>query len=156
RLSQSKTSGGLKVMGLERLRVLENLAYCCKEMRAYEDKVSGASAWELDTGNLRFTLVMSPEVWRGFSGEGQVLHDLSRDHYKKALAKVKAALKWQSNIDIRALSRSLPGGPKSLNSALSALGSQGLVGFDLNAGAYFHRELPFDMTMVEQLHPRLS
>src|SRR5262249_10867718 len=34
-------------------------------------------------------------------------------------------------------------------------GSRGLVGFDLARGAYFHRELPFDMEKVESLHPRL-
>ena len=32
----------------------------------------------------------------------------------------------------------------------------GLVGFDLAEGAYFHRELPFDLGQVEQLHPRLK
>jgi hypothetical protein len=39
---------------------------------------------------------------------------------------------------------------------LAALGSRGLVGFDLAEGAYFHRELPFDLELVESLHPRLN
>jgi hypothetical protein len=39
--------------------------------------------------------------------------------------------------------------------ALAALGSRGLVGYDAAAGAYFHRELPFDLDRVADLHPRL-
>ena len=30
------------------------------------------------------------------------------------------------------------------------------MGFDLSEGAYFHRELPFDMALVEKLQPRLA
>ena len=43
-----------------------------------------------------------------------------------------------------------------VTAALAALGSRGLVGFDLAEGACFHRELPFDLTQVESLHPRLK
>ena len=46
--------------------------------------------------------------------------------------------------------------PDEVAAALNAAGSRGLVGFDLAEGAYFHRELPFDLTMVESLHPRLK
>ena len=36
------------------------------------------------------------------------------------------------------------------------LGARGLVGFDLSSQAYFHRELPFDLSEVEKLQPRLK
>jgi hypothetical protein len=39
---------------------------------------------------------------------------------------------------------------------LSVLGTRGLVGFDLRAGAYFHREMPFDLEQVEHMQPRLK
>jgi predicted nucleic acid-binding Zn finger protein len=38
---------------------------------------------------------------------------------------------------------------------VQAFGARGLVGFDLAEGAYFHRELPFDLDKVESLEPRL-
>ena len=38
---------------------------------------------------------------------------------------------------------------------LAALAARGLVGYDLSTGAYFHRELPFDLSLVDQLQPRL-
>jgi hypothetical protein len=40
--------------------------------------------------------------------------------------------------------------------ALAILGTRGLVGFDQNASAYFHRELPFDLDRIEDLAPRLK
>jgi hypothetical protein len=43
-----------------------------------------------------------------------------------------------------------------LDRALAALGARGLVGYDLHEGRYFHRELPFDLAMVEKLQPRLQ
>ena len=38
----------------------------------------------------------------------------------------------------------------------AVLGARGLVGFDLAEGKYFHRELPFDLSRVETLQPRLK
>ena len=43
-----------------------------------------------------------------------------------------------------------------VRNALAALGARGLVGFDLSEATYFHRELPFDMSLVEKLQPRLA
>ena len=40
--------------------------------------------------------------------------------------------------------------------ALAKLGAAGIVGYDLEAAAYFHRELPFDLTRLDALHPRLK
>jgi hypothetical protein len=40
--------------------------------------------------------------------------------------------------------------------ALAVLGARGLVGFDLRDRAYFHRELPFELSQVEKLQPRLQ
>src|SRR5207344_2916132 len=40
--------------------------------------------------------------------------------------------------------------------ALSVLGARGLVGYDLAESQYFHRELPFDLSRVEMLQPRLK
>ena len=42
-----------------------------------------------------------------------------------------------------------------MHGALAALGSRGLVGLDVAEGCDFHREPPFDPTLVESLHPRL-
>ncbi len=69
RLSHVATAGGVAVRGLERLRVLENLAHHATLLRIYADSDSGTSGWELVLKDARFYLVLSPDVWRGFSGE---------------------------------------------------------------------------------------
>jgi len=40
--------------------------------------------------------------------------------------------------------------------ALAVLGARGLVGYDAAEGAYFHRELPFNLDAIESLQPRLK
>jgi predicted nucleic acid-binding Zn finger protein len=104
----------------------------------------------------RFQLVLSPEVWRGFSGEGQALSDLASFDETGSLAHVHSQLKWQSRIDVSLLATKLALSEDTVRIALRILGARGLVGFDLAEGNYFHRELPFDLGQVEMLQPRLK
>src|SRR5439155_17047280 len=69
--------------------------------------------------------------------------------------RVRAALRWQARISPEALAREVGLDEKDVSAALAALGARGLVGFDLDNGAWFHRELPFDLAAVEELQPRL-
>ena len=156
RLSQVQPRGtALRVGGLERLRLLEPLAPRALKMEGYADALTGATGWVLDFGDAQFQLVISPEVWRGFSGEGQALSDLAAGDWETAIAKVRAQLSWRSLIDTNALAQEAHLEPETAERALSALGSRGLVGFDLHAASWFHRELPFDLSSIEALHPRL-
>ena len=101
----------------------------------------------------RFHLVLSPDVWRGFSGEGQVLTALAGGQWAQVLPRMRASLRWEARVDADAVGRAFSLGRDEVGAALAALGSRGLVGFDLAEGAYFHRELPFDLKLVESLHP---
>ncbi len=156
RLSQTKPSGGVRLAGVGRLRVLEALARHARSLRVYADEGSGASAWELVLDEARFHLVVSPDVRRGFSGEGQVLSALAVGRWAEALPRLRASLRWETRIDADAVAQAFSFGRDEVNAAIAALGSRGLVGFDLAEGAYFHRELPFDLELVESLHPRLN
>lgn len=73
RLSQVASAKGVPVGGLERLKVLELLSREAQSLSVFADQMTGASAWVLEFDDCRFHLVISPEVWRGFSGEGQAL-----------------------------------------------------------------------------------
>jgi hypothetical protein len=156
RLSQVETRGAVRVGGLERLRVLEGLAPHARWLRIFADDATGASGWTLLMDDARFHLVISPEVWRGFSGEGQALESLAWGNWKSALPKIRAALKWEAVIDLPSLAARSGLSPQTVQDTLAALGGRGLVGFDLGESAYFHRELPFDMNLVEKLQPRLQ
>jgi len=155
RLSQASGRDSVRVAGVERLRVLEGLARHCVRARVHVDANTGASAWELDMGDSRFTLALSPEPWRGFSGEGQALEALASEKWRKLLPLVQAALTWDAPIDASALAARLRSSETDVNAALAALGTRGLVGFDLAQGAYFQRVLPFDLSRIEEQQPRL-
>lgn len=156
RLSQCETPGAVRVGGIERLRVLETLAPQARSLRVFADDTTGASGWTLVFDDSRFHLVISPEVWRGFSGEGQALVSLSSEAWKTSLPRIRASLKWEAVLDLPALISHVGLVPDEVNQALAALGARGLVGFDLCETAYFHRELPFDLSQVENLQPRLQ
>ncbi len=155
RLSQMKATGAVRIGGVGRLRILEPILRHARSLRIHADEPSGATAWELVLDEARFHLVLSPEVSRGFSGEGQVLDALARPRWLDALSRARAALRWESRIDPDAIAGRAGLDRADVLGALAAMGSRGLVGFDLAEGAYFHRELPFDLQQVEALHPRL-
>lgn len=154
RLSQTDKSG-LKIGGLNRLHLLRDIAAFADELIVYAHPSGDSSEWQLRCGGLLFSLTLTTEPWRGFSGEGQVLSDLA-DAETENIARVKAALKWQSVVDTNDLSKACNLENDKVRKLLSVLGSRGLVGYDLSSGDYFHRELPFDFELVESIHPRLK
>lgn len=156
RLSQRPQAGAVQIMGTHRVRVIEPLLARADKLRVWSDDDDGTSAWEVCLAAGRFFLMISPEVYRGFSGEGQVLGSLARPPVDNVLALVRAQLKWQPEIDSRALAEKLNLDSGSVEDALAVLGSRGLAGFDASSGRYFHRELPFDLSKVEDLQPRLK
>ena len=156
RLSQRPNPEALTVGGIGRLKLLEPLARQAQSLRIYASPEHFVTAWVLDFGSARFELLLSPEAGRGFSGEGQVLTALVTDDGTTALARMRAALAWQATLSPTALAQQIEATPSAIDTALASLGSQGLVGYDLSEGAYFHREMPFDLSAVVKLHPRLQ
>jgi hypothetical protein len=156
RLSQRRQPGGIPLSGTHRLRVLEPILSFARSVRIWCDEASGVSGWEVVLSAGRMLLVLSPEVYRGFSGEGQVLQQLAAGHWQEALPYVQGQLACQSQIDAGRLAARLGLPLAEIDAALAVLGSRGLVGYDLATGRYFHRELPFDLEQVETLQPRLT
>jgi hypothetical protein len=155
RLSQREAKGAVRVTGTDRIRILEPMLIHARELRVWADDSSAVSAWEVIFPIGRFSILISPELSRGFSGEGQMLQRLAGNDSTDALPQVKAALRWQARIDAADVGARAGLKPGQVEAALAVLGSRGLVGFDLARAAYFHRELPFHMDKVEALHPRL-
>jgi hypothetical protein len=155
RLSQVAATDGIRVGGVQRLHILDDLARHAKMLQIYSDPQNEASAWELVLDEARFTLVLSPDVSRGFSGEGQVLTELAGQSWTEGLPRVRASLNWDTRIEPSTVAARCELEREKIIGALAALGARGLVGYDLAENAYFHRELPFDLTQVDALQPRL-
>ena len=156
RLTQLPRPGAIPVHGMNRIRVLDPLFHTARGLRLWSDSDTGTSAWEVTFATGRFFLMLSPELYRGFSGEGQVLEKLAGRRWREALPYVQSRLAWQSQIDSAALAREIGLTVEEVDDALAVLGSRGLAGYDVTAGRYFHRELPFDLEQVETLQPRLK
>ena len=156
RISQVEPrSASVSVGGLERLRVLEKLAIDANELTVFSDETTGATGWVLSFDHCDFHLLLSPEVWRGFSGEGQALAGIASARASKVLPAVRAQLSWASVIEPEALAKRAGVSLEEAIFSLASLGARGLVGFDLSRETYFHRELPFDLSAIEAMTPRL-
>jgi hypothetical protein len=154
RLSQRQAPNGVAIGAPGRLRALEAVARHAKSMRVYgHDEVS---AWEFVLDGASLHVVISPDASRGFSGEGQALTQLANSRGEEIITRVRSTLQWQSKLDPSHLCKSLNSDDNTIDAALNMLGARGLVGFDVSEGKYFHRELPFDMELVDELQPRLQ
>lgn len=155
RLSQVSRPGAVPVQGMNRIRAIEPLLAAARSLRIWSDD-SGVSGWEVIFPTGRFFLLISPELQRGFSGEGQALAQLATGHWQEALPYVQAQLAGQTQIDATALAAKLGLSIAEVNAALAVLGTRGLAGFDVASGRFFHRELPFQLDQIEALQPRLK
>jgi hypothetical protein len=148
-------AGEVAVAGLARLRLFERVARHATAMRVFAVPGDGSTGWQVDVPGARLTLVLSPDVWRGFSGEGRGLHALADAAPAAGIAAVRAALGWEPRLGVEALARAADRSTAVVSSALAALALSGLVGYDLAERGFFRRELPFDLDRGERLQPRL-
>ncbi|MGJ6962004.1 SWIM zinc finger family protein [Streptosporangium sp. G11] len=157
RLSERAAPGGVHLAGVGRLATMTPSLRFAKALRVYGPADgSGASAWELELPGMRYTLVLSPQAWRGFSGEGAVLDDLSSDAVAGDADLVGILLDFEPTLELGLLAERSGLTPERVRAALTQLGTAGRVGYDLFEAAHFHRELPYDRDHVAALNPRLG
>jgi SWIM zinc finger len=159
RLASRPDDSSVCLAGPERLRLLEKLVPFAKSLRAYgpppgRTRSAEPSAWELVLDDARVVFVVSPELFRGFSGEGGVLSDLTLAD-DETIDAVADQLQGEAEIDPAAVASDLGVERPAVHSALGALSAAGRVGFDLAANAFFHRELPYEREFLDKMHPRL-
>nr|BFE60960.1 SWIM zinc finger domain-containing protein [Dactylosporangium thailandense] len=160
RLTSRPVPGAVCLAGAGRLAALRPLLRHGHSLRVYGPPVAAgsppvASAWELCTSALRLTLTLSPEVHRGFSGEGAALTSLAADEVTDDAELVGALLAWDPAIDVAALADAAALDPGRVRAALAQLGTAGRVGYDVTEAAYFHRVMPYDAARAERDNPRL-
>lgn len=160
RLASRPGPGAVAAAGPERLRALEPLMRFATTLRAYGPAASEGSgplpsAWVVEMPGARFTLALSPQKARGFSGEGSLLHALASRSAAADADLVSALLAFDAQIDPARLAREAGLDRVRIDAALAVLASRGQVGYDLTTGAYFHRPLPMRTEELEEIHPRL-
>jgi hypothetical protein len=161
RITSRPTPGAVCLPGAGRLGALKPFLRHATALRVYGPPVgptSGpvASTWELSTPAMRLSLTLSPEPYRGFSGEGAVLESLATDEAADDADLISALLSWDPTIDVDALAAAAGIGTRRVRDALAQLGTAGRVGYDVAEGGYFHRTLPYAADVVATMNPRLA
>ena len=146
------------VAGTSRLSSLTRLGRHLHALEVFTHP-AGYSGWVAHLPGARLTLLLTPEVYRGFSGEGQLLESLQQAGAAEVTAtpvqRVLEHLAWEARIEAAALVTATGLSAAQVEGALAILASSGRIGFDLVDQHWFHRELPLDISAIERRHPRL-
>ncbi|MEN5309775.1 SWIM zinc finger family protein [Chryseobacterium cucumeris] len=154
--SPVKSADSVCIGGLHRLRLLEPLLPYIDGLQVFAHANMQSTTWQLNMGNIRLSFSLSRECWRGFSGEGAVLDSLISDvpdEWIDALDKYAYAnqsfnpgrLTLEENIRF-----------DNVKNSTGRLAAMGLLGYDLNDREFFYRRLPFKLSRIIGLNPRIK
>ena len=154
--SPVKNADGVCIGGIHRLKLLQPLLPLLNGIDVYAHERGLASTFVLRFDRLDFVFSLSRNAARGFSGEGAALEHLLDDlpaalidafdqyaHTNQTFQPVAVAAEHGLALD-RA---------EGLAAQLAAMG---LLGYDLSRRQYFHRRLPFKLSRILSLNPRLK
>ena len=154
--SPVKSANAICVGGVQRLKLIEPLLAIADELRVFPHPTMQSTTWQLYFGNIRFSLSLSRDAWRGFSGEGAALESLIEDvpdNWIDALDKYSYA-NQVFNPTLLAVNEGLD--LQMLDNITGRLSAMGLLGFDLDENNFFYRRLPFKLNRILSLNPRMK
>ncbi|MEM6348340.1 MAG: SWIM zinc finger family protein [Bacteroidota bacterium] len=154
--SPMKQAKAVCVGGVHRLRLLEPLLPLAQSLEVYAQPEMQATTWVLSFGAVRFTMSLSRETWRGFSGEGAALESLVADVPQTWIERLDqySYANQTFNPTLLAIDENL--NEAQLSQLTGRLAAMGLLGFDLHDNAYFYRRLPFKLDRILRLNPRMK
>lgn len=153
-----RSPNAIRLPGTARITSARRISRFAQEVSAFTDEF-GSTAWVFELPGARLTLALTPDPYRGFSGEGGLLHDLAGGEPDQAhtdAETIHELLAWEPTIDPAKLATTAGLSADRVSAALAVLAASGRVGFDLSAGRYFQREIPYDAERVAKDNPRLK
>ena len=157
RITTKRQPGAVCVAGTGRLRLLQPLARYADSLHAYGDPEAThptATAWVVSIPGGRLSLHSSPDISRGFSGEGGLLFDLVSYYAGQDAAVVGTAIQNSARFSLEqaAARANLP--VARTTRALTWMGIHGQIGYDVAEQTYFKRPLPFPNEILRTDPPR--
>jgi hypothetical protein len=154
--SPVKSDAAVCVGGMHRLKLIEPLLPHIDELRVFAHPNMQSTTWQLYFGPLRFSLSLSRDSWRGFSGEGAALEDLLEDIPQKwiDLTDKYSYANQEFNPTLFAVEEGIS--VDKLTGITSRLSAMGLLGYDLDDNRFFYRQLPYKLNRILSLNPRLK
>jgi hypothetical protein len=154
--SPVQSASAVCIGGVHRLRLLEPLLPHLDQMRVFAHPNMQSTTWQLYFGDLRFSLSLSRDAWRGFSGEGAALESLIEDVPDSWIDLVdKYSYANQAfNPTLLAINEGID--LHKIENITGRLSAMGLLGYDLDDNQFFYRRLPFKLSRILSLNPRLK
>jgi hypothetical protein len=152
----AKQANAICVGGIHRLKLLEPLLPLADELKIFTHPDMQSTTWQLYFGSVRFSLTLSREAWRGFSGEGAALESLLAevpDHLVAAIDKY-GYVNQEFNATLLAVKEHISF--EQVDQLTGRLAAMGLLGYDLDENSYFYRRLPFKLSRILSLNPRMK
>lgn len=146
----------IKVGGIHRLNLIQKLISSVDSLLIYRHETQQSFALILNFKDIQMTYLFSNSVYRGFSGEGRLLVDLTdsispnlingmNNYFKTNEVFNPTLISVESGIDL-----------KIMNNLQSNLSGIGLLGYNLFDNNYFYRKLPFKLERLISFNPRLK
>jgi hypothetical protein len=154
--SPVKTNDAITIGGVHRLKLIEPLLAIADELRVFPHATMQSTTWQVYIGPVRFTLSLSRDAWRGFSGEGAALESLIEDipdQWVEQLDNYSYA-NQEFNSTLFAINEGLD--MQKVENITGRLSAIGLLGYDLDENNFFYRRLPFKLSRIMSLNPRLK
>ena len=149
--------GAVCVGGVHRLRLLEGLLPLCEAVRVFAAPDGQAAAFLLELGGgHQFLLALSADVWRGFSGEGNQLETLMDEMPAEWITGANRQFRGNELFNPALFALEYDLAPSVVNRLCASLSAMGLLGFDLANNQHFYRRLPFKLSRILSLNPRLK
>ncbi|AYL95899.1 SWIM zinc finger family protein [Mucilaginibacter celer] len=154
--SPVQAANAITVGGVHRLKLIEPLLLIADQLQVFAHKDQQSTTWQVYIGAVRFSLSISRDAWRGFSGEGAALESLIEDVPENwvELMDSYSYANQEFNPTLLAVNEGID--LKKVENLTGRLSAIGLLGFDLDDNNFFYRRLPFKTSRILTLNPRLK
>lgn len=150
------TNDAVRIGGIHRLRLLESVLPLADQLFIYESADKQTAAFVCEFGKMQLLMAFSPDAYRGFSGEGKALDQLTENLPMEWVYGLNGLLKANETFDPTLVSIDHDIDFGTMDQLTANLSSIGLLGYDLMDQNHFYRQLPFKTERILSLNPRLK
>lgn len=152
----SRKPGSLKIGGIHRLNLLQSLLLLTDTVHFYKSGDEQCVAVLLRFKNIQMTFLFSENVYRGFSGEGKNLENLTEMVSEEFVLGINNFFKTNEifHPTLISIEHDIP--LPVMETLQSSLSSIGMLGYDLGGQYYFYRRLPFKVERLKSFNPRIE
>lgn len=146
----------VRIGGVHRLRLLEGILPIVDKINFYESSDKETCAAVCEVGKMQLLMAFSPDAYRGFSGEGKALENMTDNLPIEWVYGLNSLLKSNESFDPTLLSIENDIDFGTMENLTANLSSMGLLGYDIEERNHFYRRLPFKTERILSLNPRLK